>query len=482
MTEQELFQAILQAEANDRELTEILKKIRAGTADFQDTQRYSARCAEIEAKILSQNLSPAGTGQNEQNCQQLLENQFEDTIQKESAVQKALDQKQNIHIQPKKPKFPAVRVRKAAHSLEDETVSEDVLRRRAENAVANIAASFHDDYIKENSEFRQKAGLSCHVSRIGAFKCCAWCAKLAGRYEKGREPAEFWKRHDKCTCQIVYENSKSRQRLSGNGNGWKVDAEVRRRQNAAKIEYKPTRFTPEQAAALERQQLSQYRGLTIPGKTDTEFSLFRRIEYDESNPLTAKREREFKVYQVLNSQNTIFVSEGARQEGIKPKEFHQIDVHLSEVYKMMRINQSQNLPSVYIIDSMEMNKNAAAAYNPILNILYVNKNIALYENDNVPPGMNQFACYKDDRSSYVHELYHWFDAEKFRHKYGEVTQENYSSYINFINQEAKKKLDKLEKTGYNKDSISQYASDEYADGRYYETYTEYRVIDLLRGK
>jgi len=267
MTEQELFQAILQAEANDRELTEILKKIRAGTADFQDTQRYSLRSAEIRAKILSQHLSPAGSGQNEESCYQLLQDQHKDVNQKAAAVQKILDEKQNLHISPAIAAFPAERVRKAAHSLEDMTVSEDVLRRRAENAVANIAASFHDDYIKENSEFRQKAGLTCHVSRIGAFKCCAWCARLAGRYEKGREPADFWKRHDKCTCQISYETQKLRQRLSGTGRGWQVNSESQRRQ-AQRIQYKPTRFTQEQAQALELQQLSQYRGLTIPGKTD----------------------------------------------------------------------------------------------------------------------------------------------------------------------------------------------------------------------
>lgn len=261
MTEQELFQAILEAEAADGELTEILEKIKNKTATFQDTQRYSLRSAEIRAKILSQHLSPAGSGQNEESCYQLLQDQHKDVNQKAAAVQKILDEKQNLHISPAIAAFPAERVRKAAHSLEDTTVSEDVLRRRAENAVANIAASFHDDYIKENSEFRQKAGLTCHVSRIGAFKCCAWCARLAGRYEKGREPADFWKRHDKCTCQISYETQKLRQRLSGTGRGWKVDSEVRRRQAQA-IQYKPARFTREQAQALESQQLSQYRGLT----------------------------------------------------------------------------------------------------------------------------------------------------------------------------------------------------------------------------
>jgi cell pole-organizing protein PopZ len=268
--------------------------------------------------------------------------------QKAAAVQKILDEKQNLHISPAIAAFPAERVRKAAHSLEDTTVSEDVLRRRAENAVANIAASFHDDYIKENSEFRQKAGLTCHVSRIGAFKCCAWCARLAGRYEKGREPADFWKRHDKCTCQISYETQKLRQRLSGNGNGWKVDAEVRRRQNAAKIEYKPTRFTPEQAAALERQQLSQYRGLTIPGKT----GIMKNIElppetYKISSMSEETRQQIAKAFDKLNSEYNIQLDELLTMP-LKPEEknvpfqFQPIRGENGELIKRIVINSDYN--------------------------------------------------------------------------------------------------------------------------------------------
>lgn len=261
MTEKELFQEILKRMSADKELSAILKKMKAGTADFEDMQRYSIRTAEIRAEVLKENLSPAGNGQNEEACIQILKEQHEDVFQKESAVQKTLDEKQNIHISPKKPKFPAERVRKAAHSLEDKTVSEEVIQRRAENAIANIANSFHDDYIKENAEFRQNAGLKCHVTRTGASKCCAWCAEVAGRFEVGREPADFWRRHDNCSCRMDYENQKVRQRLSGTGKGWKVNSEFQRKQ-VQRIEYKPTRFTKEQAKAIESEKLSQYRGLT----------------------------------------------------------------------------------------------------------------------------------------------------------------------------------------------------------------------------
>lgn len=261
MTEKELFQETLKRMTADKELSAILKKMKAGTADFEDMQRYSLRTAEIKAEVLKENLSPAGSGQNEEACIQLLKDQHEDIFQKESAVQKVLDEKQNIHIAAKKPKFPAERVRKAAHSLEDKTVSEEVIQRRAENAVANIANSFHDDYIRENAKFRQNAGLKCHVTRIGASECCAWCAEVAGSYEVGKEPVDFWRRHDNCTCRMNYENQKVRQRLSGTGKGWKVDSEVQRRQ-AQRIEYKPKRFSKDEAKALENEKLSRIKGLT----------------------------------------------------------------------------------------------------------------------------------------------------------------------------------------------------------------------------
>lgn len=271
MTEQEFYQKLLaeldKAAASDRQLSNLLKKMQSGDADFSDTAVYWQKFSELIGKVLSQNVVEAGSGLNEEVSYLMLKNGHMRAYQIHSMVQKALDEKQNIHIAAKKPKFPAERVRKAAHSLEDKTVSEEVIQRRAESAVANIANSFHDDYIKENAEFRQNAGLKCHVTRIGAFECCSWCAEVAGRYEVGKEPADFWRRHDHCSCRMDYENQKVRQRLSGTGKGWNVDSEVQRRQ-AQRIEYKPKRFSKDEAKALESEKLSRIKGLTIAGKTD----------------------------------------------------------------------------------------------------------------------------------------------------------------------------------------------------------------------
>ena len=95
--------------------------------------------------------------------------------------------------------------------------------------------------------------------------------------------------------------------------------------------------------------------------------------------------------------------------------------------------------------------------------------------------MDIFSCFEDDRSSYIHELIHWQDAQKYQRRYGTVTDENYSDYVSFINQEAKKKLDKLIEKGYNIGELSDYAIEQYRKGKYYETYTEYRVEQVMKG-
>ena len=211
------------------------------------------------------------------------------------------------------------------------------------------------------------------------------------------------------------------------------------------------------------------------------YDQYRKIEYDTEHPVTVQRAQKINLQRVTNSVNNIYISDGAKND-LKPKKLHKIDTHMSEVFKMMRIDKNKNLPAVYVLDGIEMSSNAAASYNAVLNVLYINKEIAIYEPEDAPKSMNIFAYYKDDRSSYVHELYHWFDAERFRSKYGNVTIENYKDYVNFINKKSKKSLDKLQKKGYNIIEISKYASEQYNYQKYYETYTEYRVDVLLRSE
>lgn len=249
--------------SSDETLSALLKKIQFGEADFQDTQKYSQKFSELIGNVLFQNVAAVtNAGSKEFACLMMLQDYHQNINEILSIVQKSLDQKASIQIKPQKAAFPLERAKQAAHSLEDQRVPVETIQRRAEQAVANIANSFHDDYIQENAKFRSDAGLTSYITRTTTGKCCAWCSQIAGRYEYGRHPADVFCRHDNCDCIVTYENGKKRQ------NVWTKKTWSAPDIPDEALSFTPTVFTPEQARAVERQNL-QYKGLTIPGKTGT---------------------------------------------------------------------------------------------------------------------------------------------------------------------------------------------------------------------
>lgn len=78
----------------------------------------------------------------------------------------------------------------------------------------------------------------------------------------------------------------------------------------------------------------------------------------------------------------------------------------------------------------------------------------------------------------MHELIHWQDAEKYRQKFGAIT--DYQKYCNYLNKIYKPKVEKLLQKRYNISEISKYADSKFYDKVFDETYIEYRVKQLLK--
>lgn len=242
--------------ATDPKLRSIIKRIENGSATFRDTAEYSGIISDIFGRSLSANV--LNISERETVCSRLLKDRYEDINGVLARVQQSLDEKTGLHLAPKKAAFPAERVAQIAHSLVDPSVPDETITRRASSA-ANVSMSFHDDYIRENAKFRNDAGLKCYINRSTNGKCCAWCSAIAGRYVYGNEPHDVYRRHDNCSCSVTYENGRQRQ-----------DVWSKRSWDAHDIVEgapPPARFTPEQAKALEQQNL-QYRGLTNSTSND----------------------------------------------------------------------------------------------------------------------------------------------------------------------------------------------------------------------
>lgn len=246
----------------DPEIRSVMQKIRNQDADFSDTSRMFWRRSELLRNYLQGIVLDLPAGAREQLCTALLNAGYNETNEVMQSVQQALDEPQGIHLNPVLPKRPNERIHTVAHALEDPTVPDEKIVRRAGAPVANVQMSFHDRYIEENAKIRAKLGMKPTITRYGSG-CCQWCADVAGRYKFGEQPKDIFRRHDNCGCVIIYDNQvlRGRETSSGHSKTWEeVDpAEVE------KLGFTPTVNSPEQAKKLQENALEQ---LTTPGQGD----------------------------------------------------------------------------------------------------------------------------------------------------------------------------------------------------------------------
>ena len=107
--------------------------------------------------------------------------------------------------------------------------------------------------------------------------------------------------------------------------------------------------------------------------------------------------------------------------------------------------------------------------------MYINSGIL--NTDKLIELQRKMTCPNNPMSTYVHELICWRDAQEYK-KYN--TLDNQGEYLKSLRKQSKKRLDKLKKQGYDIAKISDYALEAYNIGKYDETWTEYRVLKLLK--
>jgi len=459
----------------DPELRTIMKRINSGRATFIDTARYSQVLSHILGSEVSKMI--LNVDDREAVVSHLLHDSYEDINDVFGRVQRDIDKKKGLNIKPRQGEYPDERVEQFVHSLVDPTVEDSVIERRARAGTETITKSFHDDCIEENAKLHEEAGLKTYIIRMGT-NCCPWCSEVAGKYEMKDQPQGIFRRHDNCDCTVIYDGQVLRGQTGNNGKRSKKWVEVPKDAGAAAA----PRLSQEQARKLTDDKVSEVKSkisnpseMTI--KQNTESQYYRPVLLDHNSGISINREYEFSAYKVENTHNNVYVSENV---DIKPKKLHQIDIRISEAMNKIGISDEKNLPKAVVVSRKDIAKNDVALYRAKENMLLICDEYAVYSPAEMPRQMQQLACGEKDISTYIHELYHWLDAEEYRNKYGNITDENYNDYIDFINNNAKKRLDKLSSKGYNV-LVSKYAKDNVIKQQFFEVYTEYRTFNLLEG-
>lgn len=250
MTEYEQLHAAIESRiASDPQLRALRKKISQGTATLAESSKYSQLCAQIMGQKLSGQV--LGLSDREGVCTQLLHDRYSDVNQVCEQVMRSVDERAGIAMNPRHAAFPAERVQQLAHSLTDPTVPDETIQRRANTGAANVAISFHDDFVDENAAFRSDAGYECYITRVVGGASCSWCSAMAGRFRYDWEemPEDIFRRHDNCTCTVTFEQGAFRQ-----------DVWSKRSWEAPKTGAgapPPKVFSKEEADRLEQEHLAQ---------------------------------------------------------------------------------------------------------------------------------------------------------------------------------------------------------------------------------
>ena len=76
--------------------------------------------------------------------------------------------------------------------------------------VINFAQSVHNDFVRENASAQYNSGLSPKITRRVMGSCCDWCEGLSGTYDYGEEPDTFYRMHENCRCQVIFQPVKDK--------------------------------------------------------------------------------------------------------------------------------------------------------------------------------------------------------------------------------------------------------------------------------
>lgn len=245
----------------DRQLARVAAKIRDGTATQVDGHTYAERLGKNASKALQDVITadrlPDGklyyniatrtvipTLQNNQ----LLVNEAA------SRIQDAIDIKKGIGLKGINPEFPNERI----NGLIDKMTADDILIDDALNwlkePIVNNTEAFYDDYIKENAKFRSDAGLKTTITRVAEYKCCEWCADLAGTYAYGDAPDDIYRRHEFCRCAVTVQYQKTSQNVWTKAK-WESTPEEIARREGTKADQMTKSERAEMLSRLEKDKL-----------------------------------------------------------------------------------------------------------------------------------------------------------------------------------------------------------------------------------
>nr|DAL96349.1 MAG TPA: hypothetical protein [Caudoviricetes sp.] len=225
---------------NSQKIMELLRYSRGKKLTYIDVNEYAIEIGEILADVfgatITADILPDGRmyfNIADRVLNATLKKNHEFISNYAYTVQTVLNQEAGLKLKAQMPELNQDRIDGLVNRVSSES-DFDEIKWILDDPIINFCQSVVDDSIKKNADFHARAGLNPTITRHVRGDACKWCRNLAGTYEYYSEPADFYHRHERCTCIVEYNPKDARGFQNSHTKKWR-DPE-----RQAKIEQRKT--------------------------------------------------------------------------------------------------------------------------------------------------------------------------------------------------------------------------------------------------
>lgn len=214
----QIVEAFKEVSEDDDALLKLLEALAGGKATYKTAREYSRKIGNLSTAVLKKFIETMGPIPDGYDAlrKAIEETAYEPVADFANQVQRHINEQAKLGLRAIRAPFDVDKASGIAHNVVHAVTLEEA--ERALDAVKTFAESVVNDTIETNALIQSNAGLHPKVERSGGWKCCEWCAALEGTFEYGYQPADFFRQHENCKCDIEFSGKNIRYRINGTWN------------------------------------------------------------------------------------------------------------------------------------------------------------------------------------------------------------------------------------------------------------------------
>lgn len=196
---------------SDKSIKQLWTLNNNGQADYIDADTYARKVSKQWSNILTSAYEPEEVARYSDEIARAYKKAYAESAYYSKNVQKGINAKLGVNMRAIEPKIDDEQIYNLIGVLDNEdTTLVMASHLLSDSAIQPVTRSAVADTIKSNARMQSRSGLHAYVERDAGAGCCAWCSSIAGRYEFGEQPKDFFAVHNGCTCTINYKPSRER--------------------------------------------------------------------------------------------------------------------------------------------------------------------------------------------------------------------------------------------------------------------------------